>query len=95
MSLALMGLILVVRDWSAPPSWAAFRVTAALRSFCLWMADWLAPPPLLLAEKAASYSQSQVPQLKDELALLQTRGVPCLGTGHNKCLASRHILNAL
>ena len=52
-----------VRDWSVPPSWAAFRVTATLRNFCLWMADWLAPPPVLLAEKATGFAQSQVQQL--------------------------------
>ena len=63
----------LVRDWSSPPSWAAFRVTATLRSFCLWMADWLAPPPLLLAEKATGFSQSQVQQLKHMLVLLQAR----------------------
>ena len=61
------------RDWSAPPSWAAFRVTATLRSFCLWMADWLAPPPLLLAEKATGFAQSQVQHLKDMLVTLQAR----------------------
>ena len=63
----------IVRDWSSPPSWAAFRVTATLRSFCLWMADWLAPPPLLLAEKATGFSQSQVQRMKDTLVLLQAR----------------------
>ena len=60
-------------------------MTATLRNFCLWMADWLAPPPLLLAEKATGFAQSQVQQLMDTLVHLQARSVLLLLQNNNRC----------
>jgi hypothetical protein len=48
------------RDWSRPPAWIVYNVAIVLRRWCMALADWLAPPPLLLAEKATAYAQSQV-----------------------------------
>jgi len=50
------------RDWSRPPAWIVYNVAIVLRRWCMALADWLAPPPLLLAEKATAYAQSQVLQ---------------------------------